>query len=88
MSKTIFIIEDDLFLQGLEGTKLKKEGFDIKYSSYCRNSHTQIVAHTEKAGFNPIIKLKSEIPELKTAQFILDPSTYSGDTDYTIVLAD
>ena len=67
---------------------LKKEGFDIKYSSYCRNSHTQIVAHTEKAGFNPIIKLKSEIPELKTAQFILDPSTYSGDTDYTIVLAD
>lgn len=67
---------------------LKKQGFDIKYSSSSRNSHTQIIAHTEKAGFNPIIKLKSEIPELKTAQFILDPSTYSGDTDYTIVLAD
>lgn len=67
---------------------LKKEGFDIKYTSSCRNPHTQIIAHTEKAGFNPIIKLKSEIPELKTAQFILDQSTFSGDTDYTIVLAD
>ena len=30
MSKTIFIIEDDLFLQGLEATKLKKEGFEIQ----------------------------------------------------------
>ena len=29
MSKIIFIIEDDLFLQGLEATKLKKEGFEI-----------------------------------------------------------
>ena len=29
MSKTIFIIEDDLFLQGLEATKLKKEGYEI-----------------------------------------------------------
>jgi len=67
---------------------LKKEGFDIKYTSSSKNPHTQIIAHTEKAGFNPIIKLKSEIPELKTAQFILDQSVYSGDTDYTIVLAD
>ena len=29
MSKIIFIVEDDIFLQGLEGTKLKKEGFEI-----------------------------------------------------------
>jgi DNA-binding response OmpR family regulator len=29
MSKTIFIVEDDIFLQGLEATKLKKEGYDI-----------------------------------------------------------
>ena len=29
MSKTIFIVEDDLFLQGLEATKLKKEGFSV-----------------------------------------------------------
>ena len=29
MSKTILIVEDDLFLQGLEATRLKKEGYDI-----------------------------------------------------------
>lgn len=67
---------------------LKKQGFDIKYSSSSRSPHSQIIAHTENAGFSPIIKLKSEIPELKAAQFILDPSEFSGDTDYTIVLAD
>jgi DNA-binding response OmpR family regulator len=30
MPKTIFIIEDDAFLQGLEATKLKKEGFNVE----------------------------------------------------------
>ena len=29
MAKTILIVEDDNFLQGLEATKLKKEGYDI-----------------------------------------------------------
>lgn len=29
MAKTVFIVEDDAFLQGLEATKLKKEGYNI-----------------------------------------------------------
>lgn len=29
MQKTVLIIEDDNFLQGLEATKLKKEGYNI-----------------------------------------------------------
>ena len=29
MAKTVLIVEDDLFLQGLEATRLKKEGYDI-----------------------------------------------------------
>ena len=29
MAKTILTIEDDNFLQGLEATKLKKEGYDV-----------------------------------------------------------
>lgn len=33
MSKKIFIVEDDNFLQGLEATKLKKEGYDIVTAS-------------------------------------------------------
>lgn len=33
MPKIVFIVEDDVFLQGLEATKLKKEGFDILVAS-------------------------------------------------------
>lgn len=33
MSKTILIIEDDNFLQGLEATKLKKEGYNVLTAS-------------------------------------------------------
>lgn len=33
MSKKIFIIEDDIFLQGLEATKLKKSGFDVEVAA-------------------------------------------------------
>lgn len=33
MTKTILIVEDDIFLQGLEATKLKKEGFNILSAS-------------------------------------------------------
>ena len=29
MAKTVFIIEDEMFLQGLEATRLKNEGYDI-----------------------------------------------------------
>ena len=39
MSKTILIIEDDIFLQGLEATKLKKEGFDILSASNGREAY-------------------------------------------------
>ena len=30
MSKTVFVIEDDFFLQGLEVARLKKEGFNVE----------------------------------------------------------
>ena len=33
MNKTILIIEDDNFLQGLEATKLKKENYDVLTAS-------------------------------------------------------
>jgi len=29
MAKTIFIIEDEIFLQGLEASRLKKEGYNV-----------------------------------------------------------
>ena len=33
MSKVILIIEDDDFLQGLEATKLRKEGYEVLTAS-------------------------------------------------------
>jgi len=67
---------------------LEQNGFEVKYSSVSRSAHSQILSHTPKAGFAQISKIKTEIPELKTAQFIIDANEYSGNTDYTIVLAD
>lgn len=68
---------------------LESQGFEVKHSSLLqKNSHTQVVAHSEDAGYPPIEKLKNKIPELKSAAFVLDQSIYVGNTDYTIVLAD
>jgi len=68
---------------------LKEQGFEVKYSSSSRTSHTQITANSSKAGFSPIMKLKAKLPELKSAQFIVSPADYnSDDSDYTIVLSD
>ncbi|MDQ3244879.1 MAG: response regulator [bacterium] len=33
MSKTVLIVEDDNFLQGLEATKIKKSGYDVLIAS-------------------------------------------------------
>ena len=60
MSKTIFIIEDDLFLQGLEGTKLKKEGFDILTAA----SGKDVPAILEKKPKIDLILLDLMLPDM------------------------
>jgi DNA-binding response OmpR family regulator len=47
MAKTILIIEDDNFLQGLEATKLKKEGYDILTASNATEAFKYIDAKTK-----------------------------------------
>lgn len=47
MAKTILIIEDDNFLQGLEATKLKKEGYDILGASNGEEAFKLIDAKTK-----------------------------------------
>lgn len=47
MAKTILIIEDDNFLQGLEATKLKKEGYDILTASNAGEAFKYIDAKTK-----------------------------------------
>ena len=47
MSKVVLIIEDDNFLQGLEATKLKKEGYDILSASSGEEAFKIIDAKTK-----------------------------------------
>lgn len=47
MAKTILIIEDDNFLQGLEATKLKKEGYEILTASNSTEAFKFIDANTK-----------------------------------------
>lgn len=42
MAKKIFIVEDDEFLQNLEATKLKKEGYDVVVASNGEEALTKI----------------------------------------------
>jgi DNA-binding response OmpR family regulator len=60
MSKTIFIIEDDLFLQGLEATKLKKEGFDILTAA----SGKEVSSIIEKKPKVDLILLDLMLPDM------------------------
>lgn len=47
MSKTILIIEDDNFLQGLEAKKLKKEGYEILVAANADEAYKIIDAKTK-----------------------------------------
>jgi len=67
---------------------LAKEGFKVESVSVSRNPHAQIIAHSSNAGYASVSKIKTIIPALKKAQFVLDPGEFSGTTDYTIVLSD
>ncbi len=60
MAKTIFIIEDDEFLQGLEATKLKKEGYDI-LSALKGTEAFEIIDRKEKID---LILLDLMLPEI------------------------
>ena len=60
MSKTIFIIEDDIFLQGLEATKLKKEGYDIQTAA----SGKEVSTIVEKKIKIDLILLDLMLPDM------------------------
>ena len=60
MAKTIFIIEDDIFLQGLEATKLKKEGFDVQTAA----NNKEVISIIEKKIKIDLILLDLMLPEV------------------------
>jgi len=56
----IFIIEDDIFLQGLEATKLKKEGFDVQTAA----NNKEVISIIEKKIKIDLILLDLMLPEV------------------------
>ena len=60
MAKTILTIEDDNFLQGLEATKLKKEGYDVLAASNSVEAF-KILAESKKVD---LILLDLLLPEV------------------------
>lgn len=61
MSKKILIIEDDNFLQGLEATKLRKEGYDILTASNGKEAFKTIEDNNNKID---LILLDLLLPEV------------------------
>jgi len=66
MSKTVFIIEDDLFLQGLEATKLKKEGFEVQTAA----SGKEVSSIIEKKPKIDLILLDLMLPDMDGFQIL------------------
>ena len=60
MAKTILIVEDDNFLQGLEATKLKKEGYEILTAS----NSVEAFKHVESPTKIDLILLDLLLPEV------------------------
>jgi CheY-like chemotaxis protein len=60
MAKTILIVEDDNFLQGLEATKLKKEGYEILTAS----NSVEAFKHVESPAKIDLILLDLLLPEV------------------------
>jgi DNA-binding response OmpR family regulator len=60
MAKTVFIIEDDIFLQGLEATKLKKEGFDVQTAANSK----EVINIIKKKTKIDLILLDLMLPEV------------------------
>ena len=60
MLKTILIIEDDSFLQGLEATKLKKEGYNILTAS----NGTEAFKEIDGTGQIDMILLDLLLPDI------------------------
>ena len=91
MSKTIFIVEDDSFLQGLEATKLKKEGYDIQTASKGREVFTILEKNIkvdlilldlmlpDMDGFEVLKKLREAPYSLKTPVIVF--SNLSEESD-------
>ena len=93
MAKTIFIIEDDIFLQGLEATKLKKEGFDVQTAANSKEV-VEIIGKKIKIdlilldlmlpevdGFEILKMIRKELPLLNTPVIVFSNLSEEKDIE-------
>lgn len=78
--------------QTSEANALKKaledSNIEVRCSGTLRSAHSQFIAHNKYITIGYYAKLKKQIPEVKSRQFVYDPATYMcADTDFTIVVA-
>jgi hypothetical protein len=75
-----------------EASNLKKAledaGIDVRCSGTLSNAHSQFIAHSKYVTVDYYAGLKKQIPEVKSRQFVYDPSNYMcAATDFTVVVA-
>lgn len=66
---------------------LEESGIQVKCTGTLRSAHSQFIAHSKYVTIDYYANLKKQIPEVKSRQFVYDPSSYMcAATDFTIVV--
>lgn len=66
---------------------LKSAGIEVRCSGTLRSTHSQFIAHSKYVTVDYYAKLKKQVPEVKSRQFVYDPISYMcAATDFTVVL--
>lgn len=66
---------------------LEDAGIEVRCSGTLRSAHSQFIAHSKYVTTDYYANLKKQIPEVKSRQFVYDPSSYMcAATDFTIVV--
>ena len=67
---------------------LKNNGVRVLCSGSTNSVHSQFIAHSDYVTVDYYAKLKKEVPEVKSQQFVYQPDSYPcADTDFTVILA-
>lgn len=67
---------------------MEQSGYKVMCEGRTKDPHTQILAHTKYVGIDDARAIKTKIPVIKSAQFVLSPNNYPcADTDLTMVVA-
>ncbi len=74
-----------------ESRELKKAleaaGIEVRCSGTLNSTHSQFIAHNKYITIDYYSNLKKQVPEVKSRQFVYDPSTFMcAATDFTVVL--